>query len=46
MTPELRGVRGGVIRASDAIMEIVPDSDDPQIEERLRPNDIDQVRVG
>jgi membrane fusion protein, type I secretion system len=37
---------GGVIRAGDAIMEIVPDSDDLQIEARLPPNDIDQVRVG
>lgn len=37
---------GGVIRAGDAIMEIVPDSDDLQIEARLQPNDIDQVRVG
>jgi HlyD family secretion protein len=37
---------GGVIRAGDAIMEVVPDSDHLQIEARLRPNDIDQVRVG
>jgi HlyD family secretion protein len=37
---------GGVIRAGDAIMEIVPDSDDLQIEARLQPNDIDQVRTG
>jgi HlyD family secretion protein len=37
---------GGVIRAGDAIMEIVPDSDDLQIEARLQPTDIDQVRVG
>ncbi len=37
---------GGVIRAGDAIMEIVPDSDDLQIEARLQPNDIDQVRIG
>jgi HlyD family secretion protein len=37
---------GGVIRAGDAIMEIVPDSDDLQIEARLQPGDIDQVRVG
>ena len=27
-------------------MEIVPDSDDLQIESHLRPSDIDQVRVG
>jgi HlyD family secretion protein len=37
---------GGVIRAGDAIMEIVPDSDELQIEARLQPNDIDQVKVG
>ena len=37
---------GGVIRAGDTIMEIVPDTDDLQIEARLQPNDIDQVRVG
>jgi HlyD family secretion protein len=37
---------GGVIRAGDTIMEVVPDSDDLQIEARLPPNDIDQVRTG
>jgi HlyD family secretion protein len=37
---------GGVIRAGDTIMEIVPDNDDLQIEARLQPNDIDQVRAG
>ena len=37
---------GGVIRAGDTIMEIVPDTDDLQIEARLQPNDIDQVRMG
>ena len=37
---------GGVIRAGDTIMEIVPDPDDLQIEARLPPNDIDQVRIG
>jgi HlyD family secretion protein len=37
---------GGVIRASDAVMEVVPDSDDLQIGKRLQPNDIDQVRKG
>jgi len=37
---------GGVIRAGDAIMELVPDSDDLQIEAKLQPNDIDQVRKG
>jgi HlyD family secretion protein len=34
---------GGVIRAGDTIMEVVPDTDDLQIEARLQPNDIDQV---
>lgn len=37
---------GGVIRAGDAVMELVPDSDDLQIEAKLQPNDIDQVRKG
>jgi HlyD family secretion protein len=37
---------GGVIRAGDPIMEVVPDSDDLQIEARMQPNDIDQVRTG
>jgi HlyD family secretion protein len=37
---------GGVVRAGDTIMEIVPDADDLQIEARLQPNDIDQVRSG
>lgn len=37
---------GGVVRAGDTIMEIVPDLDDLQIEARLPPNDIDQVRMG
>ena len=37
---------GGVIKAGDTIMEVVPDSDDLLIEARLQPNDIDQVRVG
>jgi len=27
-------------------MEVVPDSDDLQIEARLQPHDIDQVQVG
>src|SRR5262249_46505262 len=31
---------GGVVRAGDAIMEIVPDADDLQIEARLQPADI------
>ena len=37
---------GGVIRAGDAIMELVPDSDELLVETRLQPNDIDQVRLG
>jgi HlyD family secretion protein len=37
---------GGVIKAGDTVMEVVPDADDLQIEARLQPNDIDQVRVG
>jgi HlyD family secretion protein len=37
---------GGVIRAGDTIMELVPDTDDLQIEARLQPNDIDHVRAG
>ena len=37
---------GGVIRAGDAIMEVVPDTDDLQIEARMQPGDIDQVRTG
>jgi HlyD family secretion protein len=36
----------GVIKAGDTIMEIVPDTDDLQIEARLQPNDIDQVHTG
>ncbi len=37
---------GGVIRAGDQIMEIVPDTDELQVEARLQPTDIDQVRLG
>jgi HlyD family secretion protein len=37
---------GGVVRAGDVLMEVVPDSDDLLIEARLQPHDIDQVRVG
>jgi HlyD family secretion protein len=37
---------GGVVRAGDAIMELVPDSDDLLIEARLQPSEIDQVRTG
>jgi membrane fusion protein, type I secretion system len=34
---------GGVIRPGDVIMEIVPDTDDLEIEGHLPPNEIDQV---
>jgi len=37
---------GGVIRAGDTIMEIVPDTEDLQVEARLQPQDIDQVHTG
>jgi HlyD family secretion protein len=37
---------GGVIKAGEVIMEIVPDADDLQIEAKLPPKDIDQVHVG
>jgi HlyD family secretion protein len=37
---------GGVIRAGDPIMELVPDSDELLVETRLQPSDIDQVRPG
>jgi membrane fusion protein, type I secretion system len=37
---------GGVVRAGDQIMEIVPDTDELQVEARLPPTDIDQVRRG
>jgi HlyD family secretion protein len=37
---------GGVIRAGDTIMEIVPDTADLQVEARLPPKDIDHVRTG
>jgi HlyD family secretion protein len=37
---------GGVIRAGDTIMELVPDTDDLLVEARLQPKDIDQVRSG
>jgi HlyD family secretion protein len=37
---------GGVIRAGETIMEIVPDTDDLQIEARVEPKDIDHVRTG
>jgi len=37
---------GGVIRPGDVIMEIVPDTDDLEIEGHLPPNAIDQVKRG
>jgi HlyD family secretion protein len=37
---------GGVITAGEVIMEIVPDSDDLQIEAKLPPVNIDHVHVG
>ena len=36
---------GGVIRAGDTIMEIVPDTEDLQVEARLQPQDIDHVHT-
>jgi len=37
---------GGVIRPGDVIMEIVPDTDDLEIEGHLPPNEIDRVTRG
>lgn len=37
---------GGVVAAGEVIMEIVPDSDDLQIEAKLPPVDIDHVHLG
>jgi HlyD family secretion protein len=37
---------GGVIRPGEAVMEIVPDTDDLLVEARLQPHDIDHVRPG
>jgi HlyD family secretion protein len=37
---------GGVVKAGDPIMEVVPDSDDLQVEARLQPQDIDHVHTG
>lgn len=37
---------GGVIKAGETIMEIVPDADDLQVEARLPPQDIDHVHTG
>jgi len=37
---------GGVVKAGDTIMEIVPDMEDLQVEARLQPQDIDHVHAG
>ena len=37
---------GGVVKAGETIMEIVPDADDLQIEARVDPKDIDHVKTG
>ena len=37
---------GGVIKAGDVVMEIVPDADELLVEARLPPKDNDQVKVG
>lgn len=37
---------GGVIKAGETVMELVPDTDDLQIEARVQPKDIDHVRTG
>ena len=37
---------GGVIAAGERVMDIVPDTDELQVEAHLPPNDIDQVKVG
>ncbi len=37
---------GGVITAGDAIMLIVPDSDNLSVEAKVNPQDIDQLRIG
>ena len=37
---------GGVVKAGDPIMEIVPDTEDLQVEARVQPQDIDHVRAG
>ena len=37
---------GGVITAGDAIMLIVPQSDDLQVEAKVNPQDIDKLQVG
>jgi HlyD family secretion protein len=37
---------GGVITAGDAIMMIVPQADDLQVEARVNPQDIDKLQIG
>lgn len=37
---------GGVVRPGDVIMDVVPDTDDLEIEGHLPPNEIDQVKRG
>src|ERR1700748_3911606 len=37
---------GGVISAGDAIMMIVPQSDDLQVEAKVNPQDIDKLQLG
>ncbi len=37
---------GGVIKSGDTVMEIVPDSDDLEVEAHVQPKDIDHVRKG
>jgi HlyD family secretion protein len=37
---------GGVIKAGETMMEVVPDSDELQVEAHVQPKDIDHVRMG
>jgi HlyD family secretion protein len=37
---------GGVIQAGDAIMLVVPQADDLQVEARVNPQDIDKLQIG
>ncbi len=37
---------GGVIKSGETVMEIVPDSDDLEVEAHVQPKDIDHVRKG
>lgn len=37
---------GGVIKAGETIMEVVPDSDELQVEAHVQPKDIDHVHTG